>query len=175
MEEKTSEIKQIKSKINYINIRSLHIIEGIFLFLHKKQKLDIIINNKELQKVCLIDIEDYKNISGKYKIGKKNGKGKEFIINTNILIFEGEYLNGIKNGKGKEYYSNGKIKFEGEYLNGKKWNGNGYAINGNMEYEIKEGKGNIKEYDYDGNLLFEGEYLNEKKMEKEKNMIVLVN
>ena len=44
-----------------------------------------------------------------------------------------------------------------------------------MEYEIKEGKGNIKEYDYDGNLLFEGEYLNEKKMEKEKNMIVLVN
>ena len=29
-----------------------------------------------------------------------------------------------------------------------------------MEYEIKNGKGNIKEYYYDGELIFEGEYLN---------------
>ena len=29
-----------------------------------------------------------------------------------------------------------------------------------MEYEIKEGKGNIKEYKYTGELRFEGEYLN---------------
>ena len=103
MEEKKNEIKDIKSKINYKNIKSSHIIKTIFLFLHKKQKLDIIINNKELQKVCLIDIEDYKNISGKYKIGKKNGKGKEYIINTNILILEGEYINRIKNRKRKKY------------------------------------------------------------------------
>ena len=44
----------------------------------------------------------YKEKIRKYKIGEKNGKGAEYIIDTNIKIFEGEYLNGIKNGKGKE-------------------------------------------------------------------------
>ena len=79
------------------------------------------------------------------------------------MEFEGEYLNGKINGKGREYYYDGKILFEGEYLNGKKWNGIGYNIKGNIEFEIKEGKGNIKEYDYDGELMFEGEYLNGEK------------
>jgi len=51
-----------------------------------------------LQKICLVDILYYKKISGKYKIGEKNGKGKEFIIDTNRLIFEGEYINGKRNG-----------------------------------------------------------------------------
>ena len=50
---------------------------------------------------------------------KKNGKGKEY-NEDGELIFEGEYLNGIRwNGKGKEFFR-GKLKFEGEYLNGKK-------------------------------------------------------
>ena len=70
------------------------------------------------------------------------------------MIFEGEYLNGEINGKGKEYYYNGELEFEGEYLNGKKWNGKGY---------------------FQDNIIFEGEYLNGKKMEKEKNMIIMVN
>jgi len=61
----------------------------------------MIIYNKELKKILLIGNEDYKKISGIYKIGEKNGKGKEYIINTNKLIFKGEYLNGKKNGKGK--------------------------------------------------------------------------
>ena len=55
-----------------------------------------------------------------FTIGGKNGKGKEYIIITNILIFEGEYLNGKRNGTGKEYNYDwdGKLKFEGGYLNG---------------------------------------------------------
>ena len=154
-----NEINDIKFKINYRDINSYYK-KNAFIFTYKK-KLDIIKYSKELQKICLVDIEDYKKESGKYKIGLKNGFGKEYIINTNILIFEGEYLNGKRNGKGKEYYKNGKIRFEGEYLNGKKWNGNGYNINGNTKFEIKDGKGNIKEYNYyDGKLRFEGEYLN---------------
>ena len=52
-------------------------------------------------------------MSGKYKIGEKNGKGTEFKLNSYELIFEGEYINGKKNGKGKEYYDNGKLKYEG--------------------------------------------------------------
>ena len=65
--------------------------------------------SKELQKICLIDIDYYKIISGIYKIGGNNGKCKEYIINTNILFYEGEYLNGKRNGKEKEYYKNGKL------------------------------------------------------------------
>jgi len=55
--------------------------------------------SKELQKGYLIGIEDYNKISGKYRIGEKNGKGKEYLINTKTVIFEGGYLNGEKNGK----------------------------------------------------------------------------
>ena len=85
-----------------------------------------------------LTIENYKKISLKYKIGGKNGKGRVYKLNTNILLFEGEYLNGIKNGKGKEYNENGILLFEGEYLNGKRWNGK------------------IKDYDYHCKLEFEG-------------------
>ena len=44
-------------------------------------------------------------------------------------MFEGEYLNGKRNGKGKEYNDNGELIFEGEYLNGKRWNGKGKEYN----------------------------------------------
>ena len=84
------------------------------------------------------------------KLVKKNGKGKEYILSTNKLIFEEEKINAKRNGIGKEYYSYLKDKeyhhilmFEGEYLNGK-----------------RNGKG--KEY-YGGKLVYEGEYLNGEK------------
>ena len=64
----------------------------------------MIFYNKELQNILFVDIEDYKKISGKYKIIDKNGKGREYILNSDIIIFEGEYLDGKRNGKGKEYY-----------------------------------------------------------------------
>ena len=104
------------------------------------------------------------------------------------LIFEGEH-----NGKGKENDDIGKLKFEGEYSKGKKWNGKGYDKNGNIDYEITNGKGNIKEYNdkydyleykggylngeingkgkkynFEGNLVYEGEYLKEERNGKGK-------
>ena len=112
---------------------------------------------------------------------KRSGKVKEYYHNGK-LKFIGEYLDGLKlNGKGynikgkgeyemkdgkgyfKKYYCN-KLRFEGEYLNGK-----------------RNGKG--KEYVYNGKLIFEGEYLNglrngkgkENGMEKEKNIMIMVN
>ena len=85
-------------------------------------------------------------------------KGKEYFFGK--LLFEGEYSNGKRNGKGRKYDGNSNIKFEGEYLNGKKWNGKGYYNNGNIIYEIKQGKRYIKEYNNYGELIFEGEYLN---------------
>ena len=38
----------------------------------------MIMYNKELQKKLDVDIVEYKKLSGKYKIGEKNGKGKEY-------------------------------------------------------------------------------------------------
>ena len=83
-------IGNIKSNINIIDINSSFIIKNIFSFLPEKQKLNMIIYNKLFQNIVLVDIKNYKKISGKYKIGKKNGKGK-----------------------GKEYYKDGELIFDG--------------------------------------------------------------
>ena len=156
-----ADFKIAKSNINLWNIKSSYIKKGVFSFLFEKQILNIIIYNKELQKMLLIDIDNYKKMAGKYKTGEKNGKGREYLLNKKNLIFEGEYLNGKRNGKGKEYYNNGQLKFEGEYLNGKIWNGKGYNTKGILVFTIVNGKGLIKEYYYNnGHLRFEGEYLN---------------
>ena len=116
--------------------------------------------NKELQKKKGVNIEDYKKASGKWRIIEENGKGREYDLNTNELLFEGEYSNGKKNGKVKEYYYSDILKFKGEYLNGKKWNGKGYNKTLHAEYEIKDGNGYIKEYFDNGKLEFEREYSN---------------
>ena len=96
----------------------------------------------------------------------KNGKGKikEYTSShyIGIVVFDGELLNGLKNGKGEEYfvmlYNNYlNIKFKGEYLNGEKWNGIGYNIKGEKQYEVKNGTGYIYEYDDCNKLIFEGE------------------
>ena len=124
-------------------IQSSYNLKEIFSFLKEKRKLSIIIYNRKIQNKLKINIGDYMKESKKYKIGGENGKGSEYLIETNILIFEGKYLNGKRNGKGKEYYDKGKLKFEGEYLDGKR-NGTG------------------KEYEYDS-IIFEGENLNGKR------------
>ena len=115
-----NEFKNIKSEKNIGKyIESLYILKDILLFLSEKQKLIIIIYNKKLQKLLDVNIEDYKRIRGIYRVGERNGKGKEYDYDGK-LKFEGEYLNGKKNGKGKEYNQYDKLKFEGQYLNGKK-------------------------------------------------------
>jgi len=140
-----SEYEEIKYNINLgRDIKSSYNLNNMFSFLEQERKLNMIIYNKQLQKMLGINIQDYKKISGRYKIGERNGKGREYKSNTNILIFEGEYINGKRNGKGKDYDENGKLVFEGEYINGK-----------------RNGKG--KDYDENGKLAFEGEYLNGQK------------
>ena len=71
-----------------------------------------------------------------YKITYKNGYGKGFDTNGN-LIFEGECQFGKKNGKGKEYNSNGELIFEGEYKNSLRWKGKGKELD--CEGRIFEG------------------------------------
>ena len=168
----SSKKKDIKNDINsqYQNINKIdikkdinsqYIFEQIFSFLDNRKIKELIIYNKKLQKFFGIGIIDYKNESGKYK-KEENGKGCEYTIGTNNLLFEGEYKNGKKNGQGKEYYISGKLKFKGEYLNGKKMSGKGYDEYDNIYLEI-ENNGEGKEY-YDNNKLkFEGIYLHGKR------------
>ena len=122
----------------------------------------------------------YNWFEGEYLNGKKNGKGKEYNDN-NQLIFEGEYLNGERNGKGIEYdydndikseyeylngflngdakmYKNGHLIFEGKYFNNYKKEGKEYYMNGKLEYEgeyLFDNKWNGKGYDEKGSLIYE--------------------
>ena len=115
MDKNSKEVNLLVEKI-----KSNFVLNNILSILWENKKLNLIIYNKKLQNKISLTIEDYKNLSQRYKVAEKNGKGKEYLINTNIIIFEGEYKNGKKNGKGKEYARDGTLKFEGEYLNGEK-------------------------------------------------------
>jgi len=55
-----AEKEDIKSKIDLRAIKSSYIKKRIFSFLNEKQISKIIIYSKELQKIFLIGIEDYK-------------------------------------------------------------------------------------------------------------------
>ena len=138
------EFEQIENNKYLLDIKSFHNLNEIFSFLTQRKKLNLIIYNKQLQIILGVDIKEYQKISGKLKIGQKNGEGKEYDLDKNKLIFKGKYLNGKRNREGKEYYCDSNLKFEGEYLNGKRWKGKGYNEEGDIEYEIKKGKGYIK-------------------------------
>ena len=104
---------------------------------------------------------------GEYIDGIRNGKGKEYNFEGD-LIFEGEYRNNYKK-KGKAYIK-GKLEFEGEYLCDKKWTGKTYDENGKIVYTINNGKGKAREY-FKDSLIFEGEYINGKRHGKGKEYL----
>ena len=89
LNEKENKINKIEvPSINLIKlIKSKYIVEEILSFLKKKKIFNLIIYNKCLQKYFDINIDNYKKLSGKYKIEGKNGKGKEYTYN---------YYNGKK-------------------------------------------------------------------------------
>ena len=74
---KTNKIKK-KSILKSIN--SIYNLREIFSFLNTKQKLEIIIYNLHFQNILRIYIEDYKNLSGRYKIQGKNDKVREYSL-----------------------------------------------------------------------------------------------
>ena len=94
---------------NYISIdmfksiKSHYIIKTILSLLNEKKKLNMIIYNKMIQHKLGIDIENYKTVSGRVKFLDKNCYGREYKLNTDILVFEGEYIKGKRNGKKYKY------------------------------------------------------------------------
>ena len=123
-----SKFRNIKLTINAVNPEFSNIIELIFSFLLDRKKLRIINYNRKLQNLIKVNIEDYKKRCGRFKVGKRNGKGREYSLATHNWLFEGEYLNGKRNGKGKYYYENGSLHYEGEFKNNK-LNGKGKEYN----------------------------------------------
>ena len=78
------------------HIKSKYILKLIFSNTNYETKLLLVKYNNKLKDRLNINIIDYKYFSGKYFIGKINGKGKEYNIFNNEIIFEGRYLNGKK-------------------------------------------------------------------------------
>ena len=106
------------------NIKSNKILKEIFKFIIFERKLKIVNYNKTTQNRLYINIIFYKIFSKRFIEYLPNGKINEINSYDNSLIFQGELLNGKRNGKGKEYYSNSNILCDGNYLNGKR-NGEG--------------------------------------------------
>ena len=94
-------MEQIFKNVKLNNIKSLYLINRIFSFLYQNTKLDLITYSNYWQKKLKLNIEDFKIASKKYKIIDKNKFGKEYLLDTNIIIFEGEFL-GKKNVMIKE-------------------------------------------------------------------------
>ena len=76
----------LKSKIS---IKSQYILKKILLNLEEKKKLLLIKYNKYYHKIMKINMENYKKVSGKIKIGGINGYGKEYELKELNLKFEG--------------------------------------------------------------------------------------
>ena len=100
------------------NVKSVYFVRLLFFHFNDGKKLQIVRNNKTLQKILNLNIIDYKLLSGKYIILDKE-KSREYKFFNDEIIFEGEYKDGVWNGKGKEF-DNNCLRFEGEYLNGKR-------------------------------------------------------
>ena len=90
------------------DIKSLYIKQKIFSFMASNRKLNIFVYSKYFQNILKIDVNNYKLKAKRYIEGERNGKGKEYSSDINILLFEGEYLDRKRNGKGKEYNDNGQ-------------------------------------------------------------------
>ena len=149
------------------HIKSVYIVKLIFSFLKNKHILSLIQFSQKYQLKLEYTLDDFKKVSGKIKIGEKNGKGQEY--KDKKLVFEGTYFNYKRHGFGKEF-ENDKLIFKGEYLEGKR-NGRGYEYEylNNKQYLIfegeyqkgkKNGKGTI--YYDNKNIKFTGEFINGK-------------
>ena len=90
----------IKAELKPVNLQkaveSKNIIVGIFGLLDKDKKLNIITYNKKMKNILGICLDDYKKRSVKVFVGERDGIGKEYIKDTNIIVFEGQYVNGKK-------------------------------------------------------------------------------
>ena len=93
-----NECSNIKLQIDIEeSIKSFYILKGIFSFLSEKEKLNIIIYNKNLQKKFDISIEDYKKVSGRYKEVEKDGTEKDITKKVLMILKLKMEMEKVKN------------------------------------------------------------------------------
>ena len=68
-------------------IKSSYVLKEITSFLNENIKLELFKYSKNKQNRLNINIKNYITFGGKYKIGNKNGKGKEYNCFNDKLIF----------------------------------------------------------------------------------------
>ena len=56
---------------------------------------------------------------GEIRDGYRSGRGKLYLNNGNVLMYQGDWMNGLPNGQGRAYNSIGSIRYEGQWVNGK--------------------------------------------------------
>ena len=88
-------------------------------------------------------------------IHNKNLQNKIDISLINYKIFSGKYIIFDENNKNKKKIYN--------------------SLSNQLILAVEYSNDKVREYDTFGTLIFEGEHLNGKKMEKEKNMMHMVN
>ena len=81
---------------NIENIKSKFITIQIFSFIWENRKLDILKYSRKNQTKLKINLDNYKNLSQRYKTRERNGKGQEYLKYYDP--FGNMYLI-IKNGK----------------------------------------------------------------------------
>ena len=86
------------------NIKSFIIVKKVISLLEKKTKLGMIKYNKIMQTKFELNIDDYKKESGRYIKGERNGKGKEYKLVNDQIVFEGEYQMGKEMEKEKNFF-----------------------------------------------------------------------
>ncbi len=115
---------------------------------------------ENLKKMDLKEMENYimkMEFIGEFKNNERNGKGKEFYPNGNLL-YEGNFVNGKYDGKGKYIDKNDLFFTEGEFKNDFIIKGKVYFQNGTLNNEdefknnLKGGKG--KEYFKEWKILY---------------------
>ena len=141
------------------NIRAYYITKLVFSFVDIKTTSKLIRYNKSIQSKININPLYIKLLSDRYIIYETNGKAYEYRTFDDSLLFKGKYLNGKRNGKGKEFYENTNEK---KYL----FNGERYITNRFRKKIVFFKKDKVR---------FKGEFFNGKKMEKEKNIMKMVN
>ena len=141
---------KIKYNNNLDNIISFDIDKTIFSFFNEKKKLEIVRYNKRIQNSLDININNYRDFTGKYL---KNEIIKKENNNDGKLEFKGENFNEKRNEKRKLNKNEGERKHELKGSNAEKFE----------KYKNKNKSKIYKEYDcLNGDIEYEGEKLNGK-------------
>jgi len=111
-------LNQMKTKVNFDNIKSVYFLIKTFEYISKKKYLEIVKYNKKLQNRLKLSINDYKDYSQLYtpieielKLDNKNNNNKKFIniSDENMKYYHIYFNNSNEEKKRTELNANDKV------------------------------------------------------------------